>query len=96
MVDHRRLRRLKLEAQQDGVVLQLRDGSTSVFSKHTPLEFCVACWEEGMAAEEGVAYTWHPELERFKKALQNATPESRAGYDARYGGMFRWEESSAW
>ena len=91
MVDRRRLRRLETEAQKDGIVVRLEDGSTEVFPKRASLEFCVACWEEGIAAEEGIEYTWHPETKRLKEALENATPESYAEFYAKYAII--WEDS---
>ena len=99
MVDRRRLRRLKALAQKGGVVVQLRKGKTEVFSEHAPFYLWAADVEEGMEAEEGIKpsepttpHGW--EALRLREALENATPESRAGYEARYGAMFRWEGDS--
>ncbi len=56
--------------------------------------------EEGMKAEEGNFTPSEPttpqgrEAIRLRHALENAMPESRARYEARYGGMFVWEKSS--
>jgi hypothetical protein len=91
VVDRRRLRRLETEAQKDGIVVRREDGSTEVFPKRASLEFCVACWEEGIAAEKGIEYSWHPETNRLKKALENATPESYAEFNAKYAII--WEDS---
>jgi len=99
VVDRRRLRRLKAAAQRGGVVVHLRNGKTEVFSKHAPFYLWAADVEEGMEAEEGIApseptipHGW--EALRLREALENATPESRAGYEERFGRMFVWEESS--
>lgn len=92
MVDRRRLSRLRTKAQEGGMVIELKDGSTVVFPKGASLEFCVACWQEGIAAEEGIEYTWHPETKRLKKALENATPGSYAEFSAKYAII--WEEDS--
>jgi hypothetical protein len=100
VVERRRLRRLKAQAQKGGLVVQLRNGKTEVFSKHAPFYLWAADVEEGMEAEEGNFVTSEPtstqgrEALALREALQSATPESRAGYEARYGAMFRWEEGS--
>ncbi len=100
MVDHSRLRRLKALAQKGGVVVQLRNGNTEVFSEHAPLALWALEVEEGMEAEEGNFAPSEPttpqgrEALRLRHALENATPESRAGYEERFGGMFVWEEGS--
>jgi hypothetical protein len=91
VVDRRRLARLKEKAQEDGIVIRLKDGSTEVFPKRASLEFCMACWEEGIAADEGIEYTWRPETKRLKEALENATPESYAEFYAHYAII--WEDS---
>ncbi len=99
MVERRRLRRLKALAQKGGVLVQLRNGKTELFSEHAPLYLWAADIEEGMNAEEGISpsepttpHGW--EALRLRYALENATPESRARYEERFGGMFVWEESS--
>ena len=96
MVDRRRLKRLKALAQKDGVVVHLSNGGTEVFSEHAPLSLWALQIEEGMA-EEGISLSepttphgW--EALQLREALENATPESRAEYEAKYGGMFRWED----
>jgi hypothetical protein len=91
VVERRRLTRLRTKAQQGGIVIELKDGSTEVFPKCASLEFTVAGWEEGMAADNGEEYTWDPEMERLKKALKNATPESREEFYANYAII--WEDS---
>ena len=101
MVDRRRLRRLKALAQKGGVVVHLRNGKTEVFSEHAPLYVWAADVEEGMEAEEGIEpsepTTSHGrEALALREALENATPESLIEYEERFGGMFVWEESSAW
>src|SRR5215210_3717633 len=53
MVERRRLTRLKALAQKGGVVVQLRNGKTEVFSEHVPLYLWAADVEEGMEAEVG-------------------------------------------
>jgi hypothetical protein len=100
VVDRRRLARLKAEVQGGGVVVHLRNGKTEVFSKHAPFYLWAADVEEGMEAEEGNFAPSEPttpngwEALRLREALENATPESRAGYEERFGRMFVWEESS--
>ncbi len=80
-------------------MVHLRNGKTEVFSEHAPFYLWAADVEEGMDAEEGsvpseptTPHGW--EALRLRKALENATPESRAEYEERFGGMFVWEESS--
>ncbi len=99
MVDRRRLRRLKAAARRGGVVVHLRNGKTEVFSKHTPFYLWAADVEEGMEAEEGISPSEPTtpqgrEALRLRHALENATPERHAEYEARYGRMFEWEEGS--
>jgi hypothetical protein len=102
VVDRRRLRRLKALAQKGGVVVQLRNGKTEVFSEHAPFYLWALEVEEGMEAEEGNFVPSEPtstqgrEALALREALENATPESRAEYEEHFGGMFVWEESSAW
>jgi hypothetical protein len=100
VVDHRRLRRLKALAQKGGMVVQLRNGKTEIFSEHAPFYLWAADVEEGMEAEEGNFAPSEPttphgwEALRLRNALENATLESRAEYEERFGGMFRWEGGS--
>ena len=100
MVERRRLRRLKALAHKGGVLVQLRNGKTELFSEHVPLYLWALEVEEGMKAEEGNFTPSEPttpqgrEAIRLRHALENATPERRAEYEARYGRMFRWEEDS--
>ncbi len=102
MVERRRLRRLKALAQKGGMVVQLRDGNTEVFSEHVPLYLWAADAEEGMEAEVGNFAPSEPttpqgwEALRLREALEHATPQSRTEYEERFGRMFVWEESSAW
>jgi hypothetical protein len=80
------------------VVVHLSNGGTEVFSEHAPFYLWAADVEEGMEAEVGnfapseptTPHRW--EALRLREALENATPESRAEYEAKYGGMFRWED----
>jgi hypothetical protein len=87
-------------AQKGGVVVQLRDGRTEFFSEHAPFYLWAADVEEGMEAEEGNFAPSEPttphgwEALRLREALENATPESLAEYEEKYGGMFVWEEGS--
>jgi hypothetical protein len=92
VVERRRLSRLRTKAQQGDIVIELKDSSTEVFPMGASLEFTVACWAEGMAADRGEEYTWDPEMERLKKALENATPESRDEFYAEYTPVVAWEE----
>jgi hypothetical protein len=101
MVERRRLARLKALAQKGGVLVQLRNGNTEVFSEHAPFYLWAADVEEGMEAEEDISFSQRTtshgrEALALREALTNATPESRASYEERFGGMFRWEENSAW
>ena len=86
MVDRRRLRRLKALAQKGGLVIQLRNGKTEVFSEHVPLYLWALEVEEGIEAEEGIEpsepTTVHGrEALALREALENATPESLAAYE---------------
>jgi hypothetical protein len=99
VVNRRRLRRLEAETQRDGIVVRLEDGSIQMFSEYAPFYLWVADVEEGMEAEEGIepSEPTSPqgrEALALREALQNATPESRAGYEERFGGMFVWVEGS--
>ena len=99
MVERRRLRRLKALAQKGGVLVQLRNGQTELFSEHAPFYLWAADVEEGMANEEGLEpsepTTLHGrEALALREALTNATPASLAEYEAQFGEMFVWEESS--
>jgi hypothetical protein len=99
VVERRRLRRLKALAQKGGVIVQLRNGKTEVFSEHVPFYLWAAEVEEEMEAEEGIESseptTSHGrEALALREALENATPESLTEYEAQFGKMFRWEESS--
>jgi hypothetical protein len=102
MVERRRLRRLKALVQKGSVVVQLRDGKTELFSEHAPFYLWVAEVEGGMEAEEGNFVPSEPtstqgrEALALREALQSATLESSTEYEDRFGGMFRWEERSAW
>jgi hypothetical protein len=102
VVERGRLRRLKALAQKGGVLVQLRNGKTEVFSEHAPLYLWALEVEEGIEAEEGNFTPSQPttphgwEALRLRKALENATPESLIEYEERFGGMFVWEENSAW
>jgi hypothetical protein len=97
MVERRRLRRLKALAQQGGVLVQLRNGKTEVFSEHAPFYLWAADVEDGLREEKGLPPLGEPttphgwEALRLRETLENATPESRAGYEASYGAMCRWE-----
>ena len=99
MVTRRQIQRLKQAAKWGGVVIERRDGKSAVFSEHDPLALWALEVEEGIEAQEGIApseptmrHGW--EALRFREALENATPESRAGYEERFGGMFVWEGGS--
>ncbi len=100
MVDRRSLRRLKAKAEREAIVVRLQDGKSQTFSKHAPFYLWALEVEEGMEAEEGNFAPSEPttphgwEALRLRHALENATPENRAQYEARYGGMIVWEESS--
>jgi len=102
MVDRRRLKRLKTLAQKGGVVVQLCNGKTEIFSEHAPLYLWALEAEDGIEAEEGNFVPSEPtstqgrEALALREALEKATPASRAEYEERFGGMFVWEESSAW
>jgi hypothetical protein len=101
VVERRRLRRLKAETQKGGVVVQLRNGKTEVFSEHAPFYLWALEVEEEMEAEEGISpsepttsHGW--EVLALRKVLEEATPESKAAYEEQFGETFVWEESSAW
>ncbi len=82
-------------------MVQLREGKTEVFSEHAPFYLWAADVADGMRDEDGLPPLGEPttpqgrEALRLREALENATPESRAQYEERFGGMSRWEESSS-
>ncbi len=94
MVDRRRLARLKAAMQGKGIVIEREDGSTEVFSESPALllEFLVDSWEEGIAEERGEEYEWREETGRLRKALDNATDQSREKFYANYTPFVAWEE----
>ena len=101
MVERRRLRRLKALAQEGGVVVQLLNGNTEVFSEHAPFYLWAAEVEEGMEAEEGIESSepttlYGREALALREALANATPASKAAYEEQFGKMFRGKQCSAW
>ena len=101
MVTRKQLQRLKESAKRGAVVIERKDGTTQSFSERAPLALWALEVEGDMEAEEGLppSEPTSPqgrEALRLKEALKNATLESRADYEERFGGMFRWEESSAW
>ena len=72
-----RIRRLQRDAQAEGIVLELRDGSRRIFDDMT-------CWKEMFLAKCDLAREearQSPVLE----TVRQATPESRATFEQKYG-----------
>jgi hypothetical protein len=85
MVSRRQLKRLKEAAKQGAVVIQLRDGRTEVFSERAPLGLFSLQMDEvlahkGVAPEEPTSPQYEEAL-ALRRALEDATPESRAAYE---------------
>jgi len=74
MVDRRRLRRLKALAQKGGVVVQLRNGNTEVFSEDASLYLWALEVVEGIEAEEGNVAPSQPTTPHGWKVYGSAKP----------------------
>ena len=72
-----RLKRLQQEAQAEGIVLKLRDGTTRAFDDMT-------CWKEMFLAKCDLARE-EARQSRVLEAVRQATPGSRAAFEAEYG-----------
>jgi hypothetical protein len=92
VVDRRRLARLKAAVHRDGIVIELEDSGSEVFPQSASFDFITSCWAEGIAEDKGEEFTPDPEYERLKRALENATPESREEFYAKYTPAVAWEE----
>ena len=79
MTLRRRITRLTREAEGDAVLVRLRDGSTRVFDDMT-------CWREMFLAQMDIAREpFEPIHSPVLEAVRQATPESRAAFEAEYG-----------
>jgi hypothetical protein len=86
MVDRRRLQRLEERVQKHGLVVQLRNGETKIFSEHAPFYLWAYELETMIEVEEGrepsEPTTPHGrEALALREALENATSESLAAYE---------------
>jgi hypothetical protein len=86
MVDRRRLRRLEKKAQKDGVVVQLLNGETKIFSQFSPFHLWALELEEGIEALKGdepsePTTPQGREALELREALENATPQSKAAFE---------------
>jgi hypothetical protein len=86
VVDRRRLQRLEEKVQKHGLVVQLRNGETKIFSVHAPFYLWALEVEEGIEAVEGRGPSEPTtpqgrEALALRKALENATLESRTEYE---------------
>jgi hypothetical protein len=73
--------RLTREAEEGAVLVRLRDGSTRVFDDMT-------CWREMFLAKMSLAKEpLEPIHSLVLDAVRQATPESRAAFEAEYGSI---------
>jgi hypothetical protein len=88
------VRRIERDAREDGIVVELQDGTTRMFpeSESLILEFITSSWASGMTEDAGEEYEWNPELKRLNGALDNATEESREAFLSTYTPFPAWEE----
>jgi hypothetical protein len=82
-----RLKRLKEGLEQGAVVIQLRNGETRVFSERAALgQFSLQMNEDiaaygGVPLDEPTSSPKYEEARALRRALEDATPESRAAYE---------------
>ncbi len=86
MVNRRQLKRLKEGLEQGAVVIHLRDGRTEVFSERAPLGLFSLEMDEERAAYHGVppeepTAPQYEEALALRRALEDATPESKTAYE---------------
>jgi hypothetical protein len=75
-----RLRRLEREAQSEGVILRLRDGSTIVYSDQEVFTEMFLCRTDLLASGESRS-------SEVLDAVRAATPESRRAFEEEYGSI---------
>jgi hypothetical protein len=75
-----RLRRLEREAQSEGVILRLRDGSIRVFVR-------MEVDAEMFLAKTDLLARGESRSSEVLAAVRNATPESRAAFEDEYGSI---------
>jgi hypothetical protein len=74
-----RLRRLEREAEEDGIVIRLQDGTVRVFD---PTVVAVEMFAARMRLMQGISYA-----SEVLDAVRRATPESRAAFEERCGSI---------
>jgi hypothetical protein len=74
-----RLRRLEREAEEDGIVIRLQDGTVRVFD---PTMVAVELFAARMRLMQGISYA-----SEVLDAVRRATPESRAAFEERCGSI---------
>ena len=77
----RRITRLTREAEEDAVLIRLRDGSTRVFTD-------MDCWKE-MFLTQCELFKGEARQSEVLDAVRQATPESRRAFEAEYGELER-------
>jgi hypothetical protein len=75
-----RLRRLEREAQSEGVILRLRDGSLRVFDR-------MEVAKEMFLTKTGLLVRGESRSSEVLAAVRNATPESRAAFEQEHGSI---------
>jgi len=74
-----RLRRLEREAQEDGIVIRLQDGTVRIFD---PTVVAVEMFAARMSCMRGIS-----QGSEVLDAVRRATPESRAAFEERCGSI---------
>jgi hypothetical protein len=74
-----RVKRAQRDAQAEGVVIELRDGSRRVFTD-------MHVWKEMFLAETEL-FMGNAKPSEVLDAVRQATPESRADFEAKYGSI---------
>ena len=74
-----RLRRLEREAEEDGIVIRLQDGTVRVFD---PTMVAVEMFGARMSLMRGIS-----QASEVLDAVRRATPESRAAFEERCGSI---------
>ena len=74
-----RLRRLEREAEEDGIVIRLQDGTVRVFERTV---VAVEMFGARMSLMRGI-----PRASEVHEAVRRATPESRAAFEERCGSI---------
>ncbi len=74
-----RISKLTREAEADAVLIRLRDGSTRVFAD-------LDCWREMFLAQYRL-FMGEAHQSEVLDAVRQATPDSRASFEAEYGSI---------